>query len=459
MQWGLAVGLGLGAAVVCGAGVAAADPGGPSAGTSSESSTGSTSGSSRADKVRRPGANAGPRSTVGSPRPVATTPAPALADEVETEPPAATVRASRAQVRSSAAAAPVAPVAAVPTPEVPAPAVPAVAVSEPAIPEVTVQLPPMPVTDDRGFTVSQRAITDAATAYVAEGGDPADSPRFFFGDLATGTLETMASVPLTRDQERVEMGNLAVSGYFGGIWLRDNLGAQPTQPTEPTESAQRARTLGSAPPGGWISALGLRGFGAFVAGLTDISRVPWLSAPAAQASVPVLLSLYGYNKGYLEYLLDNPPPGVPSMRDTLTCNGFLDCNSSLVDLEIANRYDSALIDLEHPPTLRWVDMKVWTSVLEFTTGAGRFVWEIITPPGGFSPNSYSALVDLSSAYLMVSKAATLASMKSYGDRDAHLASTAMLLQAGLWMWSGAYFSGLASNAPRGTIPKIVVAAA
>lgn len=318
----------------------------------------------------------------------------------------------------------------------------------------------MPVTEDRAFVVSEPAITDAATAYVAAGGDPSDSPRFFFGDLATGTLETLASVPLTRNQERVGMGNLAVSGYFGGIWLRDNLRdepVEPVEPVEPAEPAQPAELVGAAPPGGVISALGLRTFGAFVAGLTDISRVPWLSAPAAQASVPVLLSLYGYNKGYLEYLLDNPPPGVPSMRDTLVCNGFLDCNSSLVDLEIANRYDSALIDLENPPTLRWVDMKVWASVLEITTGAGRFVWQIITPPGGFSPNSYSALVDLSSAYLMVSKAATLASMKSYGDRDAHLASTAMLLQAGLWMWSGAYFSGLASNAPRGSIPTIVVA--
>jgi hypothetical protein len=169
----------------------------------------------------------------------------------------------------------------------------------------------------------------------------------------------------------------------------------------------------------------------------------------------VLLSLYGYNKGYLEYLLDNPPPGVPSMRDTLTCKGFLDCNSSLVNLEIANRYDSALIDLQHPPTLRWAEMNLWTSVLQTTTGAGQFVWKIIGAQG-FSPTSYAALVDLSSAYLMISKAATLASMKSYGERDAELASAALLLQAGLWMWSGAYFSGLASNAPRGTIPTIVV---
>jgi hypothetical protein len=326
-------------------------------------------------------------------------------------------------------------------------------VAAPVAPEVSVDLPPMPVTEDRAFVVSEPAITDAATAYVAAGGDPADSPRSFFGDVATGSLDTMASVKLTREQERVEMGNLATSGYFGGIWLRDDLRPAPTEPAKPAEPAQPVSA--AKPPGGVISALGLRMFGAFAGGLADISRVPFFATPAAHSSVPVLLSLYGYNKGYLEYLLDNPPPGVPSMRDTLTCKGFLDCNSSLVNLEIANRYDSALIDLQHPPTLRWAEMNLWTSVLQTTTGAGQFVWKIIGAQG-FSPTSYAALVDLSSAYLMISKAATLASMKSYGERDAELASAALLLQAGLWMWSGAYFSGLASNAPRGTIPTIVV---
>jgi hypothetical protein len=84
-------------------------------------------------------------------------------------------------------------------------------VAAPVAPEVSVDLPPMPVTEDRAFVVSEPAITDAATAYVAAGGDPSDSPRFFFGDLATGSLDTMASVKLTREQERVEMGNLATS--------------------------------------------------------------------------------------------------------------------------------------------------------------------------------------------------------------------------------------------------------
>ncbi len=302
----------------------------------------------------------------------------------------------------------------------------------------------MPVSKTRAFRVSQEAVTVAATEYVAAGGDPADAPRFFFGDLATGSLDTLASVPLTRAQQRVEMGNLAASGYFGGIWLRDNLRAEPAPPVSAGTSS-----------GGVVSAIGLRLFSGLVGALTAVGDSPWLARPAAHASVPVLLALYGYNKGYLEFILDNPPPGVPSMRDTLTCNGFLDCNSSLVDLEIANRYDGALADLAQPPTLRWVEMKVWTALLEATTGAGRFVWTIIGSQD-FSPTSYAALVDLSSAYLMISKAATLASMQGYADRDTELASSAMLLQAGLWMWSGAYFSGLASNAPRGTIPAIVV---
>lgn len=392
MRWGVALGVGLGAAVLCGHGVAAAAP-------DTESASGSPS--SAAKSVSAP-ARTG--STVN--RPAARTPRAA-----------ATAGPTRRAPRAATSA-------------------------RDSVPVVTVDLPPMPVTKTRAYTVSQPAITDAATRYVAAGGDPADAPRFFFGDLATGSLDTLASRTLTRDQVRVEMGNLAVSGYFGGIWLRDNL--------RPTQTARAG-----AESGGVVSAIGLRMFSVLAGGLSGMSDVPLLARPVAHASVPVLLALYGYNKGYLEYILDNPPAGVPSMKDTLTCNGFLACNSSLVDLEIANRYDGALVDLADPPTLRWAEMKVWTSLLAATTGAGKFVWKIIGA-GGFSPTSYSALVDLSSAYLMISKAATLASMQAYANRDTDLASSALLLQAGLWMWSGAYFSGLASNAPRGTIPSIVV---
>ncbi len=41
----------------------------------------------------------------------------------------------------------------------------------------------------------------------------------------------------------------------------------------------------------------------------------------------------------------HPPAAVPSTRDTLTCQGSLLGNASLVQLDIANPYDAALVDL------------------------------------------------------------------------------------------------------------------
>jgi hypothetical protein len=318
-----------------------------------------------------------------------------------------------------------------------------------AAPAVTVRLPPMPVDKGQSFDVSPAAITTAAGEYVAAGGDPKDNPRFFFGDLAVRSLDALAGVNPPRQRVRADLGNLAVSGYFGGVWLRDNLSGTPATVTAPAGTGSAAGNLA-------VSAFGIRLFDALSAGLAGIAagKTPWIATTAARASVPVLLTLYGYNKGYLEYLLEHPPAGVPSRLDSLTCKGFLNCNSTAFPLEITNRYDAALAGLDAPPSLPWHEMKAWASLLEGATGSGRFVWGIIGR-AGFSPASYDALVDLSSAYLMISKAAVLSSMLAYADGDADLARSSLRLQAGLWMWSGAYFGGLASDAPRGTIPTIV----
>lgn len=312
--------------------------------------------------------------------------------------------------------------------------------------QVAVDLPPMPVRNGLAFTVSTPAITDIATAYVDGGGDPDDSPQFFFGDLAVASLTELAEPAPSREEVRIDLGNLAVSGYFGGIWLRDNLSEAPT----------------AAPPaqqGGLnlISRLGFRLFGGVAGVLTSWAREssPWAVTNLTNASTPVMLALYGYNRGYLEYLLDNPPPGVPSMKDTLTCTGFLACDSSAFPIELADRYDSALVSLGDPPDTRWRTMAIWTDLLESTTNVGEAVWRRIAP-GGFSPDSYVALVNLSSAYLMISKATVLSGMLGYADDDPATARESLRLQAGLWMWSGTYFAGLASDAPPGTIPTIVV---
>lgn len=320
-----------------------------------------------------------------------------------------------------------------------------------AMPSVSVSLPAMPVREGRSFAVSRDAVTRAAARYVASGGDPGDSPRFFFRDLAVSSLESLDTATPQSEQVRTQLGNLVVSGYFGGIWLRDNLRDAPTASGSTVPAVSLPDALS-------VSAIGIGLFDTMVSGLTAVaaSPAPWITTAAAHASVPVLLALYGYNRGYLDVLLGNPPPGVPSMRNTLQCNGFLDCNSSVFPLDIATRYDSALTNLTNPDGLGWLEMAAWSTVLEAATGAGRFVWNIIAAAGSFSPASYAALVDLSSAYLMVTKSAVLAAMTASAEGDADTARTALLLEAGLWMWSGAYFAGLASSAPRGTAPAIEV---
>jgi hypothetical protein len=310
----------------------------------------------------------------------------------------------------------------------------------------------MPVRSGLSFSVSPDFMTGFASDYVGAGGDAADGARFFFGDLAVKSLDALAEENIPAQQVRLLLGNLAASGYFGGIWLRDNLHATST-PTAITAPSVAIPALNVSP-----SAIGIRLFDALSAGLAGAaaSAPDWLVSTVAHASVPVLLALYGYNRGYLQVVLEHPPAGVPSMRDTLSCSGFLDCNSSAFPLELATRYDGVLAELDHPSTLGWAEMSLWTTVLNGATSAGRFVWEGIAQ-AGFSPASYTALVELSSAYLMVSKAAVLSSMTAYADGDASVGRSSLRLQAGLWMWSGAYFAGLASSAGRGTMPTIATA--
>jgi len=317
---------------------------------------------------------------------------------------------------------------------------------------VTVNLPAMPVTKGASFTVSPDFIKGFAAHYVAGGGDPTDSAHFFFGALAVASLDALADPNVTPDQTRLLLGNLATSGYFGGVWLRDNL-------RDTSGSTASLNTSATAAPGPLSpSAIGIHLFDALAAGLVGASQSSsgWVVRAAAHVSVPVLLALYGYNKGYLDVVLENPPAGVPSMQDTLSCTGFLACNSSAFPLELATKYDGALDNLDNLASPRWLEMAAWTTVLQTATGAGRFVWEAIAAGGGFSPASYTALVDLSSAYLMVSKAAVLSSMIAYADDDTSVGRSSLRLQAGLWMWSGAYFAGLASGAAAGTLPEIVV---
>lgn len=316
---GLAVALGIGAAVFAvGQGVAAAAPDASDGGESSSSSDARQAGPARSGPGHRPA-----RAAAGLGAASAAVPNPSTVSAVST---VSAARASDAEVRpsrpgrASRSARVGEPVPSVPIPaeiaastEIAAAARTAPAAENRATERVSVDLPPMPVDDGWSFTVSPDEITDAAANYVAGGGDPADGARFFFGDLAVGSLDALAAADLTPEDARVQLGNLAVSGYFGGIWLRDNLRETPevaaAADMSPGELSPGELSAGELSAGVDLTAstIGIRIFDALATGLMGAASSPgFIARTAAHASVPVLLALYGYNRGYLDVLLENP---------------------------------------------------------------------------------------------------------------------------------------------------------
>lgn len=272
---------------------------------------------------------------------------------------------------------------------------------------------------------------------------------FYLGNLALGSIDRVCDSSAPGAAEAL-LGNLYVSGYFGGIWLRDSL-------ADRSSGVAAASTASAALVG---TGLGETVFSALARlGAQQLERAR--GAPdgelidAAHASLPLLLTLYGYNLGYIEVAVENPPAGFPATVSPIDCDGFLACSGSAVELATLDRYAPALREIAAPPNAAW--QAVADDVARFGEGsvsAGRGVWENILGGSSISGAAYQPLLDLSAGYLLVSEAAVLANAVAFADGDAAAARCGALVQTGLVIWSGSYFEGLAAPAPAGTFPTL-----
>jgi len=314
-------------------------------------------------------------------------------------------------------------------------------------PSAEVLIPAYPFWPNPAFVVDEGRIASLASALCeAEGAGPSRA-AFFLGDLPMGSLDLLCLSALgdpDAPPAEVLLGDLYISGYFGGVWLRDSIDGGHGHGHE-----------GEAPAGFERSI-----FDALVAaasGLLELGRhgsdASVLSG--ARFSVPLFLLLYGYNFGYIEVALENPPEGTPPVEGLLACKGFLDCESPSIELDTLDRFESAHDRLLHPPSLKWAWMaelvEIWG---EGSVASGRAVWEEILEGGAFAGSAYELLLELSAAYLLVSESAVLAGMTAWADADPPAGRCGALLQAGLLVWSGSYFLGLTSSVPEGTFPEI-----
>ncbi len=354
--------------------------------------------------------------------------------------------------------------------------------------ETSVVIPSYPFWPNDAMVVDSTLVSDMAADYCASNADPS-SEGFFYGDLPLASIDALCTTPDAGVPSL--LGNLYLSGYFGGIWLRDNLdddaaARAPTTRVFPwfTAAAQALdgddKDLGArgsirpapAPPGdlsGFGEAPGLRNGSLFQwAMFQAIARAAGAQTKTAQqggalevvfanrASLPLLLSIYGYNLGYTMFLLDSPPDGAETMQGILVCDDYvMACYSPAIDLALLDRFWPAITNLQYPPSPRWQRMDAL--VQEFAAGsvqAGEDVWADIMSDTTISAEAYPMLMTLSTGFLLVSDAAALGGIGAWAAGDTAGGRCALLAQAGLTVWSGSYFMGLVSDAPPGTTPTL-----
>jgi hypothetical protein len=325
--------------------------------------------------------------------------------------------------------------------------------------QVTVNIPEFPFNENESVTIDQGIIETFAQQFTAGVGEGKTDAEFFLGYLPLKTADMLCSGNINHyDTDRL-LGNLYVSGYFGGIWLRDALGGN-------TQDAQSF--LMDALPDDVRSTLGsgdnslifnilmmMAGSKIKRAGSNDFTALA-----ACRLSMPMFLLIYGYNWGYFNYILTNPPEGSDEFEQPCNCSRMLDCNVPGLTLETLDKYKGSRDLLGNPEkakgisVLRWYEMRVLTGIWAngaVNTGSG--VWKNIMNEN-MDKETYILLLDLSARFMLVAEMSILPSMKGYAEGDAEACRCGLLQQAAMIVWAGSYFMGLGSDAPAGTFPSI-----
>jgi len=261
--------------------------------------------------------------------------------------------------------------------------------------------------------------------------DACDDAAYFYGVLPAATFDALVPVP---DVERRSglFGNLLVSGYFGGIYLRGALstgGAAEVTGPPLLEDLGRTTLAALADQVGAILEVVDHGDDQAV---LDESKV-WSDQ---------LALILGYNRGYLDVALSNAPPGATA-GDTVTCVDLLECRDTTFPLHLLDELAAAKAAV--PPGV--------TALVNTSVQTGRTVWTAILSNSSFSQESYRTIIDLSGGFLQATQAALWASASTTSTPTQR--REGLTLCAALLVWAGSYFIGLASPLPNTAQPRLI----
>jgi len=274
---------------------------------------------------------------------------------------------------------------------------------------------------------------DYADAYHQSGTARARTTpeHFLFAHLPARLFAKIISGDLGPDEAPEVFGLLYVSGWEGGVWLNDAL--------------RRGGGKGIGVPGRltrtpvqlFIGRRASRALKLIEKGTAGRKQKALLN------SFDLLAMSYGYNRGYLEEILRRPPPGSEIAPDYFACEGLLDCAYPDEGAEAIQPLAGVRAKLEDPPDGGWAELSArLEDGLPSATARGEGVWTGIMSDAEMGGDDYQALVDVSCTFLALNEAALLLSARALAEGDEDDVDRALLADAALTVWLGAYVIGL-----------------
>ncbi len=286
------------------------------------------------------------------------------------------------------------------------------------------------------------ALLHALAARYRASEPAAPSPtRFLFGFAPMALFEAL----LTGHDRPPSPGALWIlhlSGYFGGRWLRaELLRAQPNGIIKdlavPADQAAFDEVVAAALPG-------LR------AAEDDEAAVAHCRARLSEWA-----GAFGYNLGYLEQILEEPPAGVRPMPNFARAGGLLWCEIRTRPLPLLDGLWSVARRAGAPDEEPWQELCApLAAIQEHGVRNGRLVWSTGLSVEGLPAEAYRELLELSAAFLAAIEATALTGLSGAGDARPDRARAAALADAALEVWQGSYALGLRDGRSDGQPPDL-----
>ena len=285
---------------------------------------------------------------------------------------------------------------------------------------------------------------------LADGSSPVMT-RFLFGDAP---VELFDRIFASDAPDALPTGGYLwvfhLSGYFGGVWLRDELArsghneaiagfsVNPSEDAFVEETERAARALTAA-----------------AAGDDEVLAYAETSLFDAEHG---LVDNFGYNEGYLLQIVEKPPDGLTTPPGLVVCPataaaGPLTCTygaSRLTALGTFADVSDALARGDGP----YADLATRIAPLQDAGIArGRTVWDGMLNVSGFAQEAYEQLLDISCAFLETVQATVLATVRAVAVGDTLAARRAAVANACMGVWLTSYLVGITDGRPGRALPQ------